>query len=440
MSRGLPALSSVRELHPFLSRAGGGSGVADRRTDCLNRASYDYMLESEINSYPVDPDGWDHGRSEQPIGSEHPCLALRKLLSDGTFYYSTEFDLTNRLQDRAVSANTFDIDQFDDSFMWNSFMISPLLAFRSRLAKHEASMLDHSRLLTCVIRGFVESLVIQPPVSRVDPHSRQSGLPAYLTLISRLSCRRAGTRFNSRGIDDDGNVANFVETETIIWNPNSDKTGQPVEFSYCQVRGSVPVFWEQQAGLLPNQQKIQITRSPEATQPAFDKHMQGLVLKYGSAHVVNLLSETKTGEVDLSDRFRYHINHSDLSERARDKRSAATLLLLTEYDFHAETRVTGYGAASAIKHKLEESSDAFGYYLMEELPGEKNAPAQSTTVLQQEGVFRTNCLDCLDRTNLVQEILSRTAVATFLEHRAEMMPEDFWSRHQVLWADNGDVG
>jgi hypothetical protein len=31
---------------------------------------------------------------------EHPCLALQKLLSSGTFYYSVDFDLTNRLQNR----------------------------------------------------------------------------------------------------------------------------------------------------------------------------------------------------------------------------------------------------------------------------------------------------------------------------------------------------
>jgi hypothetical protein len=27
---------------------------------------------------------------------------------------------------------------------------------------------------------------------------------------------RAGTRFNTRGVNDDGNVANFVETEQIV--------------------------------------------------------------------------------------------------------------------------------------------------------------------------------------------------------------------------------
>jgi len=32
-------------------------------------------------------------------------------------------------------------------------------------------------------------------------------------LFSRRSIMKAGTRYNARGIDDDGNVANFVETE-----------------------------------------------------------------------------------------------------------------------------------------------------------------------------------------------------------------------------------
>lgn len=39
---------------------------------------------------------------------------------------------------------------------------------------------------------------------------------AKACLISRLSCERAGTRFNVRGTNDDGNVANFVETEQVL--------------------------------------------------------------------------------------------------------------------------------------------------------------------------------------------------------------------------------
>jgi synaptojanin len=44
------------------------------------------------------------GRRDVPM--EHPCHELRKLLSNGSFYYSTDFDLTNRAQDR-YSLTTF---------------------------------------------------------------------------------------------------------------------------------------------------------------------------------------------------------------------------------------------------------------------------------------------------------------------------------------------
>lgn len=38
---------------------------------------------------------------------------------------------------------------------------------------------------------------------------------AKACIISRLSSERAGTRFNVRGTNDDGQVANFVETEQV---------------------------------------------------------------------------------------------------------------------------------------------------------------------------------------------------------------------------------
>jgi hypothetical protein len=41
-------------------------------------------------------------------------------------------------------------------------------------------------------------------------------LRLFLFAPSRVSCRHAGTRYNARGITDDGAVANFVETEQIV--------------------------------------------------------------------------------------------------------------------------------------------------------------------------------------------------------------------------------
>lgn len=261
-----------------------------------------------------------------------------------------------------------------------------------------------------------------------------------MTLISRLSCRRAGTRFNARGIDDDGNVANFVETETIFWAP----TG--LCFSYTQVRGSVPVFWEQATGLLPNQQKITITRSPEATQPAFDKHFESLELSYGALHVVNLLSNEKQNEVELTHRYRHHIRNSPLNFGSDKGSREHELIKLTEYDFHAETRGPGgYEMASMIQEYIRHSADGFAYYLSEEVEERARSNGQDyvirrpTTILQQEGVFRTNCLDCLDRTNLVQTIISKMALEIFLSHKSLGASPDFWARHSSMWADNGDA-
>ena len=141
-------------------------------------------------------------------------MALKKLLSGGSFYYSSDFDLTKRLQDRPTDATTVAVDSLDAGFLWNTYMIQPLVEFRSRLSEREKRTLDQSGILTSAIRGFAATVTI--PASSSPARISASGMPSNMTLISRLSCRRAGTRFNARGIDDDGNVANFVETETIF--------------------------------------------------------------------------------------------------------------------------------------------------------------------------------------------------------------------------------
>lgn len=314
-------------------------------------------------------------------------------------------------------------------------MISPLVQFRSRLGARDREALDGSRILTSAFRGFCKTMTIPQAAS---PLKSRTGMPSYMTLISRLSCRRAGTRFNARGIDDDGHVANFVETETTFWSPAG------IFFSYVQVRGSVPIFWEQAADLVPGRQKITVTRSPEGTQPSFNKHFEGLAQTYGAVHVVNLLSETKPSEVEISSLYAYGISHSPLSSMGVNGSSDHALLRETRYDFHAETKgPAGYEAARGIRRYIEDSIDSFAYYLAEErhdspedLDGTQHG--RLVAVLEQEGVFRTNCLDCLDRTNLIQTLISQMAVEAFLGHRGQFAASDFWMRHSSLWADNGD--
>lgn len=407
---------------------------------CLSSGEYDHLLNNQVNPFPtddLDSEGYDSSMHRDAL-IEHPCMALKKLLSGGSFYYSADFDLTKRLQDRPADSSTIAIDSLDAGFLWNTYMIQPLVEFRSRLSDREKAALDHSGILTSAIRGFAASVTV--PASSSPLRYDNSGLPSTMTLISRLSCRRAGTRFNARGIDDDGNVANFVETETIFCTDQ-------LCFSYVQCRGSVPLFWEQQSGL-PGQQKIQVTRSPEATKPAFDKHFKDLSKTYGDVYILNLLTEEKPSEAQLIRLYEDQVRHSALNDSPEKSADAETqqhkhLQSLT-YDFHSETR-GNYDAARGIRRYIIDSATAFEYFLTEDIEekviknGRKHSVYGQNEVLKQNGIFRTNCLDCLDRTNVVQTNLSEMLLEIFLRQQGENRPtSDFWARHGMLWADNGD--
>ncbi|XP_072341585.1 phosphatidylinositide phosphatase SAC2-like [Scyliorhinus torazame] len=62
----------------------------------------------------------------------------------------------------------------------------------------------------------------------------------------------------------------------------------------------------------------------------------------------------------------------------------------------------------------------------------------------QEGVPRVNCMDCLDRTNLVQaaiarNILERQMKMLRLLPRRATLPQDVQKIFQIVWANNGDT-
>ncbi|KAK1140623.1 Inositol-1,4,5-trisphosphate 5-phosphatase 1 [Aspergillus melleus] len=70
-------------------------------TVCLNHSDYEDGFDNELGSSRA-TDDLSHiaGLDAKELVAEHPFLALKKLLSDGSFYYSLDFNLTDRLQDR----------------------------------------------------------------------------------------------------------------------------------------------------------------------------------------------------------------------------------------------------------------------------------------------------------------------------------------------------
>jgi hypothetical protein len=73
------------------------------------------------------------------------------------------------------------------------------------------------------------------------------GRHMQLALVSRRSRFRAGTRFFRRGIDHEGNVANFNETEQILLveEPGGSAGTYATRLSFVQIRGSIPLFWSE---------------------------------------------------------------------------------------------------------------------------------------------------------------------------------------------------
>ena len=101
-----------------------------------------------------------------------------------------------------------------------------------------------------------------------------------ISLVSRRSRSRQGPRLRTRGIDSYGNVANFVETEQIL--RSRDINDNDMVASFVQIRGSLPLFWEQADRFMP---KPAITLRHEQVSEhgaAMATHLQDLQLNYVS--------------------------------------------------------------------------------------------------------------------------------------------------------------
>ncbi|ODQ77214.1 hypothetical protein BABINDRAFT_17198, partial [Babjeviella inositovora NRRL Y-12698] len=366
----------------------------------VNNPKWDYVA-LDATGYPLITQQ-DYESTEYAERTPHPCYELRKLLCNGSFLYSTDFDLTSVLQHRGVDVAHTALSWFDGcqtEFMWNSFMMEDMVKFRNAMEPEQRLVLEANGFLTTVIRGFAETF-----------QTYLKELRCSVTMISKQSWKRAGTRFNARGIDDEGYVANFVETEFILY---TDK----VLYAFTEIRGSVPIFWEQDTTLITP--KVTITRSVEATQPVFDRHFARLTEKYGPVHIINLLS-TRLSEIGLTKRYAEHLKAHKGSD-----------LALCEFDFHQETAKNGYSQASRILPLVQNSLFENGYFSYDFNSGR--------VASQQAGIFRTNCLDCLDRTNLIQQVLSTACLNMFLQdHRIKNTDADLFTKHGTLWADHGD--
>nr|XP_014342484.1 PREDICTED: synaptojanin-1 [Latimeria chalumnae] len=316
---------------------------------------------------------------------------VRKVLNSGNLYFAwsstgVSLDLSLNAHRRMQEHTT------DNRFFWNQSLHLHL--------KHYGVNCDEWLLrLMC---GGVEIRTIYAA------HKQ-----AKACIISRLSCERAGTRFNVRGTNDDGKVANFVETEQAIFLDD-------LISSFIQIRGSIPLFWEQ-PGLQVGSHRVRMSRGFEANAPAFDRHFRTLKL-YGKQIIINLLG-VKEGEHMLSKAFQSHLK---ASEHVAD-------IPMVNFDYHQMVKGGKVEKLhSVLKPQVQKFLEACDFFSCDETGVHRC----------QTGTVRSNCLDCLDRTNSVQAFLGLEMLVKQLESMGLAEKQQLVNRFQEvfrsMWSLNGD--
>ncbi|XP_035880834.1 synaptojanin-2 isoform X3 [Phyllostomus discolor] len=328
---------------------------------------------------------------EEAREEDHRLSALRKILNSGVFYFSwpsdgSRFDLTVRAQKQGDDSH-----EWGDAFFWNQLLHVPL-------RQHQVSCCDW---LLKVICGVVA-------IRTVYASHKQ----AKACLISRISCERAGARFHIRGVNDDGHVSNFVETEQTIYMDDGVS-------SFVQIRGSVPLFWEQ-PGLQVGSHHLRLNRGLEANAPAFDKHMVLLKEQYGKQVVVNLLG-SRGGEEVLNRAFKKLLWAS----------CHAGDTPMINFDFHQFAKGGKLEKLeNLLRPQLQLHWDDFDVFTK----GEGVSPRF------QKGTLRMNCLDCLDRTNTVQSFIALEVLHLQLESlrlNSKPIADRFAESFRAMWSLNG---
>lgn len=369
------------------------------------------FMGTDFRVFPV-------AKEASPSLLKHPVektlLALLKAhLYSAPFYFSYDYDLTSTMQRQAsVADKSVPLWQrADERFFWNRFLME-------RFVQSCSSGTDVSRFILPCIFGFLEVKQTQ-----INNHE------FVLGLLARRSRHRVGTRYFSRGVDMQGNVSNFNETEQfVITNPKGETKLLPkgdgkIKMSYVQTRGSVPVFWAE-VNNLRYKPDLQIMDKPE-TADATRKHFDDQVARYGDNYLVNLVNQ-KGYEKPVKDAY----------ERAVDKLNNPKVHY-TYYDFHHECKGMKFERVMDLIDRLQTKGLKENDYFLND---------NSSIKGKQGSVVRTNCMDCLDRTNVVQGTLARwilnqqlRSVGILAKDEQVETKADFMHMYRNVWADHADV-
>ncbi|XP_066975235.1 phosphatidylinositol-3-phosphatase SAC1 isoform X1 [Macrobrachium rosenbergii] len=363
----------------------------------LNKQTIWRMCDTEIVPYARTTASLT---SEQKVYNDVYLSMIQQVLATPYFYFSYTYDLTHTLQRLYYTAEDFLQmalhERADVRFVWNQHLLRDLCV-----------QPEMSPFCLPLVHGFIS----------IKPCSINGEWFTW-ALISRRSVYRAGTRMWMRGIDQEGAVANYVETEQII-------EFRDFRSSFVQTRGSIPLYWTQEPDLRYKPPPL-IANAPH--EEAFGRHFESQVLCYGKQVAINLIDQ-KGKEGKLCEAFKHLITTSN-RQMIRDN------VRYEYFDFHHECRKLRWDRLSILMDRVTPDRETLGYFLFRD----------GVVLLEQDGVFRTNCIDCLDRTNVVQSMLARKQLQAVLTKMGILNEnqkiEDQFSFEVMfknVWADNADI-
>ncbi|KAK8294180.1 hypothetical protein V6Z12_D06G238400 [Gossypium hirsutum] len=312
---------------------------------------------------------------------------------------SYSYNVMHSLQ-RNLRKNETGLGHYETMFVWNEF-----------LTRGIRNNLNNTLWTVALVYGFFKQVKLSV-----------SGRDFMFTLIARRSRHYAGTRYLKRGVNEKGRVANDVETEQIVFEDVPE--GCPTQISsVVQNRGSIPLFWSQETSRLNLRPDIILSKK-DPNYDATRLHFENLVRRYGNPIIIlNLIKrcEKKPRETILRAEFANSIRilnkslteedclrflHWDLSRHSRKAtKSVAVLGRVADYAlnltgiFYCQVtpncRPEGLLNLSCLVQNDEKLGKDAGN-------DKQNSSENVKPPMFQNGVLRTNCIDCLDRTNVAQ--------------------------------------
>ncbi|XP_075071640.1 phosphatidylinositide phosphatase SAC2 isoform X3 [Mixophyes fleayi] len=344
---------------------------------------------------------------------------FKMFMDSDSFYYSRTYDLTNSVQRQSTSGKSgLPLwKRVDERFFWNRYMLEDLIQLQDQ---------HGGNWILPIIQGFVqiEELVVNynessddekssPETPLQEPTCVDDVHPRFMVaVISRRSRHRAGMRYKRRGVDKNGHVANYVETEQFIHVHNHT-------LSFVQTRGSVPVFWSQ-VGYRYNP-RPRLDKGETETNPYFCLHFNQELEIYKKQVLLNLVDQTGREKV-IGDAYLKQVLMFNCPN-----------LTYVTFDFHEHCRGMKFENVQTLTDAISDIIMDMRWCWVD----------QAGVICKQEGIFRINCMDCLDRTNVVQAAIARVVMEQQLKKLGVMPPEQplpmkCYRLYQVMWANNGD--